>query len=383
MGVRNMLTRLEIENFMSFKNRTILDLKSTNYKILNQTNLSDDGILKGAIFVGGNATGKTNIILALRVLLDLLFSEKRMNLGIYKCLFSDKDNIYLAYEFNIKESKIEYQIEYNTKAHSLNEKLFIDSKLQLERMGESGKSYITQTEDFSQDKETLALRTIYFNTKFHEYPILKAWFDYLLNSIYLDAYERKIMEYNREAIGLKEYLDENGTEHINDFFNSYNFQYQIEYQAHSKGNYIEIDTDGEKMIFFKRNGVGEPIPFPMESLGNKNLIRILPAFFNVIDRGGMLIIDEFSSAFHNELEQLLIRFFMNKSNKAQIFLVSHSTNLLSNTIFRPDQEYAVEFNGKEGSKINRFSNEKPREAQNIEKMYNSGVFGGVPLYNEL
>ena len=140
-------------------------------------------------------------------------------------------------------------------------------------------------------------------------------------------------------------------------------------------------SEENKDIFFKRNGVGEPIPYVMESLGNKNLINMLPSFFHVIKNGGMLIIDEFSSAFHNELEELLVKYFMKKSNKSQLFLVSHSTNLLSNSIFRPDQEYSVEFIGAEGSRINRFSNEKPREAQNIEKMYNSGCFGGKPEYN--
>ncbi|WP_054743558.1 AAA family ATPase [Cellulosilyticum ruminicola] len=58
--------------------------------------------------------------------------------------------------------------------------------------------------------------------------------------------------------------------------------------------------------------------------------------FNVIEHGGMLIIDEFSSAFHNELEALFVKFFMMQTQKGQIFLVSHSTNLLSNTIFRPE-----------------------------------------------
>ncbi|WP_026882469.1 ATP-binding protein [Clostridium akagii] len=94
----------------------------------------------------------------------------------------------------------------------------------------------------------------------------------------------------------------------------------------------------------------------------------------------MLIIDEFSSAFHNQLEELLISYFMETSTNAQIFIVSHSTNLLSNNIFRPDQEYAVEFHGNDGSCINRFSNEKPREAQNIEKMYVNGIFGEMPVY---
>jgi hypothetical protein len=46
---------------------------------------------------------------------------------------------------------------------------------------------------------------------------------------------------------------------------------------------------------------------------------------------------------------------------------------------RPDQLYTVEFDSN-GSKIKRFSDEKPREAQNIEKMYLGGVFGGLPQY---
>lgn len=37
-------------------------------------------------------------------------------------------------------------------------------------------------------------------------------------------------------------------------------------------------------------------------------------------------------------------------------------------------------NGKIGK---RFSSEQPRSAQNIEKMYVSGVFGGLPEYKEI
>lgn len=93
----------------------------------------------------------------------------------------------------------------------------------------------------------------------------------------------------------------------------------------------------------------------------------------------MLLLDEFSSGFHNDLEELLIRYFMKKADEAQLIFVSHSTNLLSNRILRPDQIYSIDF-GKEGSVIKRFSSEKPREAQNLEKMYLAGVFNGVPNY---
>ena len=125
------------------------------------------------------------------------------------------------------------------------------------------------------------------------------------------------------------------------------------------------------------------VPFAEESLGNQNLLRILPSFLSVIENGGMLLIDEFSSGFHNDLENLLVRYFMEKANYAQMLFVSHSTNLLSNSILRPDQEYSVEFQRENGSTVKRFSSEQPRSAQNIEKMYVSGVFGGLPEYKEV
>lgn len=376
-----MLIKIELENFKSFKNKTIIDLQSTNYKILNNSNVNENGILKGAIFVGGNATGKTNVILSLKLLLDLLFREKLINIGTYKCLFSQESNIKLSYEFIIDEEKIRYCIEYDTKEKSLIEILYVNDKEVLNRIGKSAKSSITENSIFEDlDNKTLILRTIYFNTKFSNYPILKKWFDFLINSIYMDASVR-VRSNTYENLSLIDYLDKNGESEVNNFFDKYNFNQRIEYTEKSTGNMISIDTDGDKTIFFKRKGIDEPIPYVFESLGNKNLLNMLPSFFHIVNNNGMLIIDEFSSAFHNELEELLIKFFMTNSKNSQIFIVSHSTNLLSNSIFRPDQEYAVEFNDIYGSKLNRFSNDKPREAQNIEKMYNSGCFGGLPQYN--
>ena len=256
--------------------------------------------------------------------------------------------------------------------------LYVNDKEVLNRIGKSAKSNITENSIFEDlDNKTLILRTIYFNTKFSNYPILKKWFDFLINSIYMDASVR-VRSNTYENLSLIDYLDKNGESEVNNFFDKYNFNQRIEYTEKSTGNMISIDTDGDKTIFFKIKGIDEPIPYVFESLGNKNLLNMLPSFFHIVKNSGMLIIDEFSSAFHNELEELLIKFFMTNSKNSQIFIVSHSTNLLSNSIFRPDQEYAVEFNG---SKLNRFSNDKPREAQNIEKMYNSGCFGGLPQYN--
>ena len=56
-----MLQSVSVEGFKSFKKYAEVDLKKTQYQILEKTNVND-GILKGCMFVGGNASGKTNFI---------------------------------------------------------------------------------------------------------------------------------------------------------------------------------------------------------------------------------------------------------------------------------------------------------------------------------
>ena len=385
-----MLTKITLDNFKSFKNKTTVDLTKTNYTILPQ-NVADNGILKGCIFVGANASGKSTIILGVKLLLDFLFSERNLNSGIFLCMFGDSPRYYLSYEFLIEKKTVKYSFEVDASKNMISEKLWLDDTLMLERMGLSAKSYIAEPNGVNYDetdvgKDTLFLRTLYFNTKFASNSVLSAWMEYLKNSIYINMFDKRIISYGKAEVSVARYLDKSGCESINRFFDEYNFEQNIEYDHSSKGGKVRFivgEDDSEKGIFFKRKGIEVPIPFAEESLGNQNLLRILPAFLNVIQNGGMLLIDEFSSGFHNELENLMVRYFMEKSDRAQMLFVSHSTNLLSNSILRPDQEYSVEFQNENGSSVKRFSSEQPRSAQNIEKMYVSGVFGGLPEYKEV
>lgn len=385
-----MLTKITLDNFKSFKNKTTVDLTKTNYTILPQ-NVADNGVLKGCIFVGANASGKSTIILGVKLLLDFLFSERNLNSGIFLCMFGNSSRYSLSYEFLIEEKTVKYFFEVDASKNMISEKLWLDDTLMLERMGLSAKSYIAEEngvnyDETDIDKDTLFLRTLYFNTKFASNSVLSAWMDYLKSSIYINLFDKTIISYGKAELSVVRYLDKSGCESINRFFDEYNFEQNIEYDHSSKGGNIHLVYDEEaskKYIFFKRKGIEVPIPFFEESLGNQNLLRILPAFLTVIQNGGMLLIDEFSSGFHNELENLLVKYFMEKSGHAQMLFVSHSTNLLSNSILRPDQEYSVEFQNENGSSVKRFSSEQPRSAQNVEKMYVSGVFGGLPEYKEV
>lgn len=385
-----MLKKITLDNFRSFKNMVTVELTKTNYNILSY-NAADNGVLKGCIFVGANCSGNPTIIRGIKLLLDLLFSEKIPDVGSFLCVFGERRQYSVEYEFIIENEVIRYSFEVDTEKELISEKLYLDDKMLLDRMGFSAKSYIADPNGVNYDdsdvgKDTLFLRTLYFNTKFASNPVLSAWMDYLKSSIYINLFEKNIISYGKEDVSIIRYLDRGGCESINSFFDEYNFEQNIEYEHSSKGGRVVMvvgDNDSQKSILYKRKGIEVPIPFTEESLGNQNLLRILPSFLTVINNGGMLLIDEFSSGFHNDLESLLVRYFMEKSNHSQLLFVSHSTNLLSNSILRPDQEYSVEFRNEEGSSVKRFSSEQPRSAQNIEKMYVSGVFGGLPGYKEV
>ena len=385
-----MLTRVTLENFKSFQEKTEIDFTKTNYTILPQ-NVADNGVLKGCVFVGANASGKSNILRSIKLLLDLLFLERNINSGMYLCMFGKSARYTIDYEFKIQGHFIRYAFSVEGQKSSITEHLYMDDSLLMERMGLSARSYIADPSGVMYDsedigKDTLFLRTLYFNTKFASNDILRDWMEYLKHSIYVNMFERKLVPYGSANVSLTSYLEQLGCDSINKFFDAYHFQQRIEYAYSSEGGNIRVVTGKEetdKMIFFKRDGIHVPIPFPEESLGNQNLLRILPSFLRVVKDGGMLLIDEFSSGFHNDLETLLIRYFMENATNAQMIFVSHSTNILSNSILRPDQEYSVEFLEGIGSQVKRFSSEQPRSAQNIEKMYVSGVFGGLPNYVEV
>ena len=371
-----MLTKITLDNFKSFKNKTVVDLTKTNYTILPQ-NVADNGVLKGCVFVGANASGKSTIILAVKLLLDLLFSERNINSGMFLCMFGDTNKYSLSYEFLIENKTISYSFEVDVAKKMISESLYIDNELLLQRMGLSAKSYIADSNGINYDeedvgKDSLFLRTLYFNTKFASNSTLGSWMDYLKKSFYVNMFKGEIVSYGKRDMTIATYLDNGGCDVINNFFDEYNFEQKVEFVHRTSGGKISFvagEDEDVKTVFFKRKGIEVPIPFFEESLGNQNLLRILPVFLSAINNGGMLLIDEFSSGFHNELESLLVRYFMEK------------TNLLSNSILRPDQEYSVEFQDQNGSTVKRFSSEQPRSAQNIEKMYVSGVFGGLPEYS--
>ena len=377
-----MLAKMYLTNFLSFKERTEIDLTASKYSILGKTNVYKSEILKGALFIGPNASGKSNALKGLSFIIKMIKGEG-VSFNRYRCLFSDNPIITIEYEFIFESKKVEYVIEYNIQTNSISENLKIDEITVLKRTGNTGELRIGQsvTTDDQVDSETLFLRTASFNTgRFPQEPTLRKLMDFLQNSYIVD-------EYNWDArVGstITRYAEEFGVEKINKYLTAFNYDFSMVYGSESEGAGLKLTLGADnKMVFLKRKSFPFPNVLINESQGNQVFADLLPHLIRVIENAGMLIVDEFGNSFHNKLAEKIISFFMENAKNSQIFITSHHTNLISNSVFRPDQINLITFLNTSGSNVKRLSQFKPREAQNLEKMYLGGMFEGLPIYEEV
>jgi len=246
-----MLKYYEVENFRSFKQKTKFSLEKTNYKVLEETNTIRN-MLKGVMLVGANASGKSSALLPVKLLLDMMFGKAEIPFEMYRCLFSKNPAVSMRFVFDIKGSEIDYFIKYHTDDSSVYELLRVNNDTVLERENSYAKVSFTEKKEYSDiQHNTLFLREIYFNTRFRGQQILQDWFAFLSSSIYLDLYTRRANAYQVPGIELKKYLEEKGTDEINQFFEEYNFDQRVEYGENSKGNIVAFWGE-DKHIFMKR-----------------------------------------------------------------------------------------------------------------------------------
>ena len=377
-----MLKKMYLTNFMSFKERTEFDFTASKYSILGGKNVSDNNVLKGALLIGPNASGKSNVLKGLSFIIKMIKGEGA-SFSNYRCFFSKNPITILEYEFLFNNKEVKYVIEYNTRTNSISENLKIDNITVLQRNGNVGELRIGEnvTTDDQLDSQTLFLRTASFNTgRFPQEPTLRQLMDFLQNSYIIDGYNMGATFGNART----KYAEEHGVDKINKYLDEFNYDFVVEYGSESEGAGLKIVVGSEKKaVFLKRRSYPIPNIIINESQGDQVFADLLPNLIRVIENSGMLIIDEFGNSLHNKLSEKVIRFFMENAKTSQIFITSHHTNLISNSVFRPDQIDLITFKDMQGSQVKRVSEFKPREAQNLEKMYLGGMFEGLPMYEKV
>jgi AAA15 family ATPase/GTPase len=129
--------------------------------------------------------------------------------------------------------------------------------------------------------------------------------------------------------------------------------------------------------------------FPFQSMESEGTIKYLSMAYPIIkalDTGTRLIIDEFDSKLHPVLTNRIISLFNSRETNprnAQLIFTAHDTNLLSSGLFRRDQIWFTQKDRFGATSLYSLSDYKVRSDASFERDYLSGKYGATPIIGNL
>ncbi len=342
-----MLTKVILENYKVYKNKTVFDLKDSNI---------------GMIF-GPESEGKSTLLNSIRLLLELAVKGRNIKDGINLSLLSDGNEFSLEYHFLINGDVIHYKVRFSPISGNAYEKLSVEDKVIFERDNEKIK-IIKLSDDMVVDTKTdsLFIHKVVSQMNLGSNETLKALSLFLKNSIYINPLTGTIITYGEYKTHSNKHIEKYGVDGFNQFFKDKKMGISISYSHEEKNKKfnIKIGDENNKTIFVTHQKSNITLPFTEESLSTQTLLNILPSFFHLKEHSGMLLIDDLSSVLHSKLEEMLIKHFMKDIKDSNYIFVSNNAYFLLNKIINPDAVYITYYKEEQGASIRPLSEHKSK-----------------------
>ena len=415
-----MLLQFSVENYKSFKDRTVLSLEGSVDKELanNYVLLGKEKVLKVISVFGANAAGKSNIFSALTAsiltlrqsanrqineplfyIIPFRFDEEALKQpSSFEYVFIGLDNKKYVYGFSATQLRVtkEYLYVYDTaKASTVFERTndvykFTSSTkkremLPLTERNTSNKLFLATAtqwncEDTKQAYLWLAQGINTYSTNFDQLlnqtaPMfendqdnsLKRFTTNILHEadINIDDFEYESRDQTKEQFIQGLPVELRGLASTVPF--ATNKEIRIE-TVHT------IEKDGQWKQF--------NLSLFEESQGTRNLFLFAPILKRAFETGETLCIDEFDTSIHPILIEYLMGLFndqsINKTN-AQLIFSTHAVSVMSLKTLRRDQIYFVEKNRSSGvSELYSLDEFSPRKQEDVRKAYLLGRYGSIP-----
>jgi AAA15 family ATPase/GTPase len=405
------------KNFTSFKDEVILDLRATSYKQhpSHVLEVSEDlKLLKTTAIYGANASGKSNLISAMFLFEKYIFdqfisktsdeddilSSQKLKSSLEP--FTLTDNINLASEFEIifyyRGKQIQYGFEC-TSTEVLNEWYYINDKKVFERDRKLsfGKEYEKYLKMYTKvPKERLYLSVLeYFLDNNEKELILSDFIDFFANdyNVYFEIlFEASVKKVAGNVRLYKKLIDnEEYRAKVESYLKKADFGiYGLAVQTKSIINEETGKEEERKVIRTIHNVYNEAgdvkgqqyFELFQESTGTLRFLSYIQDIIDMIDNGGVFIVDEMSARLHPLLTKLIVDLFQSSSNKkAQLIFTTHDISMLNKEQFRRDEVVFVDKDYKGISRIYALSDMKVREDATFNKDYLQGKYGAIPIFN--
>ncbi|AFI05562.1 AAA family ATPase [Helicobacter cetorum] len=423
-----MLVNFRVKNFMSIKESTLLDLRASSDKRHAHTfNSGINGmhLLNTTAIYGANATGKTTIVLALKVMQEIIregFITRGINLRVEPFLLDKTtkressefevnlviENTHYRYGFSATREKIikEWLYAYPNGEEKGKQICFI-------RHADSSFESTYQEEKWQEIREFAGDNVLWlsvgavFKTSYLK-PSLRSVFDWFDKNLKIIVDESRLehlgLSFSRFGRFSNDISNNNTIEmcknerdkaliltYLEDVdFSIKNLEViQEERRVHTRRSAIPSLRTRDKLKFFHSDEHKEGFDLQQESAGTQRFLELLAPFIVALRKGHTLIVDELNEKLHSRLVYFLWKMFqherLNKKH-AQLVVTTHDTSLLS---FEDDLERFIDCiwfcrkmdNG--ATRLFPLSGYETDSIEDIEEAYLSGRFGGVPFIRDI
>ena len=409
-----MLIQFNFKNYKSFRDETSLDLSATKMKEFESSVVTIGGekILPVAAVYGANASGKSNVYSAFEFMTayvkksffygddDKTFADARPTPFLFDSRARNAESLFEVY-FTIPGESAEKTYNYgfcidetgiteewlNTKAKSAREFKSVfyrnTAKQELDLRGIAKVS--RDNIEVALNRQVLII-SLGAKLKVEKCKQIRDWF--LLNEFADFGNEMTNLFLSRTLPkGFVE--DEKVREDVLKYFSSFDKQitgFKIEElpsKDEQKGKKYAIDAI-HHMIDSDDDA---KLPLHQESAGTLKMFAMYPALHEVLEKGGVLCIDELNSRLHPLLVRNFILTFLNpeiNKNHAQLIFTTHDTWQLSNQLLRRDEIWFTEKDEKGLSNLYSLADfvdedgSRIRKDENYEKNYLLGKYGAIP-----
>lgn len=418
-----MLIEFNVENYLSIKNKQTLSLIANKSNELEENICTVEGninlnVLKSAVIYGANAAGKSNVLLAVRAMMDLVTqSAANTQAGEDIPVFPfklDSSSIKKPTEFEV--TFIAEGIRYQFGFSATNERI-IDEWLFAYPKGRPQKWYLRTWNEGKQEydwdfgasllgEKQVWQRSTRNNALFLSTAVqlnseqLKPAFTWFKKTLRLSGIKGWAKTFSAKR------CTEDTKKDILNFLKAADIGIDDVLVTKEKFNPDDLPSDMpddiKKIVISNMkdkeildvstvhyNDNGEPISFSLEeeSHGTQKLFSLAGPWLDALDNGYVLLIDELHDTLHPKLVSFLVNLFnspVTNKNGAQLIFSTHETSILNQSIFRRDQVWFCEKNELSETNLYPLTDFSPRKGrENLEAAYLDGRYGALPFIKKL
>lgn len=426
-----MIIDFTVENFKSIKEEQTFSMLASNSKDEHPDNMSqcekekNFTLLKTGVIFGANASGKSNLIMAVETFRNFVVDSTDLKLDqdipyyepyqldennrtsptMFEIELIGNDKVRYKYKvlFDKEEIQSEYLVFYPNKQEA---RLFLRERGKAIKFGAQFKG-----RKKSLESELLPNNLFLSKAANSNHEQLKAIYLYFKNNLRFHT--------GRES---KRYISLFSTsrlrgKHSEDFKKKLiNFLAAADIGIHSVELEINYDAPGERDTYTDR--VAESVNRPAdsesfyrpvfyhkiydgseetgmttfnleeESAGTFKMYELAGEIIEVLEGGYTIFVDELDNSMHPHISEYIFRLFNDSDtnpNNAQLIAATHDATLLNPEIFRRDQIWFTQknsFGATEIFSLDEFNRNEVRKNTPFEKWYLDGRFGALPLIDK-